>query len=42
MALDLKTHRVFLPGAEFKPDPANPRGRPRMTPGSFAVQVYGR
>jgi DNA-binding beta-propeller fold protein YncE len=42
MALDVKTHKVFLPSAEFKPDPMNPRGRPRMTPGSFKIDVYGQ
>jgi DNA-binding beta-propeller fold protein YncE len=41
MALDAKTHRVWLPAAEFKPDPDNPKARPKMTPGTFMVQVYG-
>jgi DNA-binding beta-propeller fold protein YncE len=39
MALDAKTHRLFVPSAEFKPGAG---GRPRMTPGTFAVQVWGR
>jgi DNA-binding beta-propeller fold protein YncE len=42
MALDPKTHNLFLPGAEFKPDPNNPNGRPKMTPGTFMMQVYGK
>jgi DNA-binding beta-propeller fold protein YncE len=43
MALDAKTHNLFLPGAEFKPAPAdNPRQRPMMVPGSFVVLVYGK
>ncbi len=39
MALDAKTHRLFLPAAKFKP--AAPNTRPVMEPGSFSVQVYG-
>jgi DNA-binding beta-propeller fold protein YncE len=42
MALDLKTHNLFIPGGEFKPDPDNPKARPKMTPGTFSVQVYGK
>jgi DNA-binding beta-propeller fold protein YncE len=41
MALDPKTHRLFLPGAEFKAAPDNPRGRPSVVPGSFVVLVFG-
>ena len=38
MALDPKTHRLFLPTAEFE---ATAQGqRPKMKPGSFAVLVY--
>jgi YVTN family beta-propeller protein len=40
MALDPKTHRLFLPAAEYKAGPAG--GRPSMVPGSFAVLVFGR
>jgi DNA-binding beta-propeller fold protein YncE len=42
MALDVKTHKIFLPMAEFKADPDNPKARPKLTPGTFAVQVYGK
>ncbi len=40
MALDRKTHKLFLPSAEFKA--AAGGGRPSMAPGSFAVLVYGK
>jgi DNA-binding beta-propeller fold protein YncE len=40
MALDPKTHRLYLPAAEFKP--AAKGGRPAMVPGTFAVLVFGR
>src|SRR5438874_10158437 len=33
MALDLKTHRLFIPAARFKPAAAN--ARPAMEPGTF-------
>lgn len=43
MALDPKTHRVFLVTAEFGPPPAataeNPRPRPSMVPDTFKVLV---
>lgn len=46
MALDEKTHRLYLVTAEFSPPPAptpgNPRPRPTMVPGSFVVLVLGR
>jgi YVTN family beta-propeller protein len=46
MALDPKTHRLFLPAAEFTPAPAatkeNPRPRPAVVPGSFVVLVFGK
>jgi DNA-binding beta-propeller fold protein YncE len=42
MALDPKTHRLFLPGAEFKAAGDNPRGRPSPVPGSFVVMVFGK
>jgi DNA-binding beta-propeller fold protein YncE len=45
MALDLKTHRVFLVTAEFGPPPAatpeHPRPRPQMVPGTFTLLVFG-
>lgn len=46
MALDRKTHDLFLPSADFKPAAAptadNPRPRPAMVPGSFAVLRFGK
>jgi YVTN family beta-propeller protein len=46
MALDTKTHEVFLVTAEFGPPPAatadHPHPRPTMVPDSFVVLVYGR
>ena len=40
MALDTKTHNLFIPAAKFKP--AAPNARPTMEPGTFSVQVYGK
>ena len=46
MALDPKTHEVFLVTAEFGPRPEptkeNPRPRPPMLPDTFTVLVFGR
>jgi DNA-binding beta-propeller fold protein YncE len=46
MALDLKTHRIFLVTAEFGPTPAptpdHPHPRPPAIPGTFTLLVYGR
>jgi DNA-binding beta-propeller fold protein YncE len=46
MALDPKTHNVFLITAEFGPAPAataeQPRPRPTIVPGSFTLLVFGR
>jgi DNA-binding beta-propeller fold protein YncE len=43
MALDPKTHRLFLPGADFNPPPKdNPRARPSTIPGTFVVLVFGQ
>jgi DNA-binding beta-propeller fold protein YncE len=46
MALDPKTHQVYLVTAEFTPPPGatteNPRPRPGMVPGSFTVLVVGK
>jgi DNA-binding beta-propeller fold protein YncE len=39
MALDPKSHRIFLPTAEFGP-PAEGQRRPSIKPGSFTVLVY--
>lgn len=46
MALDPKTHRIYLSAAEFgkAPEPTkdNPRPRPPMIPGSFTILILGR
>ena len=46
MALDERTHRIFLVTAEFGPAPAptaeRPRPRPPILPGSVVVLVLGR
>lgn len=46
MALDVKTHRIFLATAEFGPPPAptaeRPRPRPSIVPGSFVILVFGK
>ncbi len=46
MALDMKTHQLFLPAVEFGPAPArtaaNPRPRPERKPGTFAILIFGR
>jgi len=46
MALDPKTHEVYLVTADFGPRPAatpeNPRPRAPMVPNSFVVLVFGR
>ena len=46
MALDAKSHRVFLVTAEFGPPPAptpdRPRPRPSIVPGSFTLLVVGK
>ena len=41
MGLDLKTHNIFLPSAEFDP-PAPGERRGKMKPGSFAIVVVGK
>ncbi|MDT7809282.1 MAG: hypothetical protein QOJ70_3095 [Acidobacteriota bacterium] len=46
MALDTKTHQVYLVTAEFGPPPAptaeRPRPRPSIVPGSFILLVVGK
>ena len=43
MALDPKTHKLFLPVAEYEPAPpaaeGQPRSRPKMVSGSFSILV---
>jgi len=41
MGLDLKTHKIFLPSAEFEP-PAPGERHGKMKPGSFAIVVVGK
>jgi DNA-binding beta-propeller fold protein YncE len=41
MALDLKTHNIFLAAADLEP-PLPGERRPRMKPGSFVILVVGR
>ncbi len=41
MALDLKTHTIFLPAADFDP-PAPGERRGKMKPGSFVLLVVGK
>jgi len=46
MTLDTKTHKVYLPTAQYGPTPAataaNPRPRAPMLPNSFVILVYGK
>jgi DNA-binding beta-propeller fold protein YncE len=47
MALDLKTHLLFLPAADFEPLPLSAtakdeHSRPKMIPGSFKLLVFGK
>ena len=46
MALDAKTHQVYLVTAEFGPTPApttqQPRPRPPMVPGTFTLLIMRR
>ena len=45
MALDPRTHKIYLASARFEPTPepapGERRQRPKMVPGSFKVLVYG-
>ncbi len=41
MALDPKTHNIFLPAAEFEP-PAPGQRRGKMKPGTFVILVVGK
>ncbi|HEV7783976.1 MAG TPA: YncE family protein, partial [Thermoanaerobaculia bacterium] len=46
MALDDKTHKLYLPTAQFGPPPAataeQPHPRPSILPDSFVILVVGR
>jgi len=45
MAIDLKTHKIYLPSARYEPQAAPeagaPRQRPKIIPGSFKILVFG-
>ena len=41
MGLDLKTHNIFLPAADYDP-PAQGERRGKMKPGSFVLLVLGK
>lgn len=45
MALDPRTHNIYLASAKFEPMPApkpgEPRQRPKIIPGTFKILVYG-
>jgi len=45
MALDPKTHKIYLASAKYEPMPEQPAGggrqRPKMIAGSFKILVYG-
>lgn len=46
MTLDTRTHKIYLPTAQFGPPPAptaeRPRPRPTIVPNSFVVLVFGK
>ncbi len=45
MAIDPGTHKIYLPTAQFEPQPepvaGERRQRPKMVPGTFKILVYG-
>jgi len=45
MALNPKTHRIYLPSAQFQPPPSPPPGaspaRPTIVPNTLKLLVYG-
>lgn len=46
MTLDPKTHKIYLPAAQYGETPPattqNPRPRPKMIPNSFVILVFGK
>jgi DNA-binding beta-propeller fold protein YncE len=42
IALDDRTHLIYLPTAEFEAADPNQKGRPKMKPGTFQVLVVGK
>jgi len=41
MALDPKTHKIYLASAKYEESTGAPRQRPKIIPGSFKILVYG-
>lgn len=41
MTIDQHTREIFLPTAEFEPQKAGEKGRPKMKPGTFKIVVVG-
>ncbi len=39
IAVDEKTHAVFMPAADYQPQAAGAQGRPQMIPGTFQIVV---
>ncbi|MGA2060887.1 MAG: hypothetical protein ABSG67_10430 [Thermoguttaceae bacterium] len=42
MAIDLVTHNIYLPTAQFPPTPEGSRQRPAPIAGSFMILVVGK
>jgi len=46
MAIDPKTHNIYLTTSDFEPAPAptaaQPNPQPRAIPGTFRLLIYGR
>jgi DNA-binding beta-propeller fold protein YncE len=42
MGVDSVTHRIYLPTAEFEPQPANSTSRPKAKPGTFMIVEVAR
>jgi YVTN family beta-propeller protein len=42
MAVDEKTHMIYMSTADFEPMDPNQKGRPKMIPGTFQVLVIGQ
>ncbi|MBN8837222.1 MAG: YncE family protein [Sphingobacteriia bacterium] len=40
ICVDESTHKVYMPTADFEPQAAGEKGRPKMIPGSFQVIVF--
>lgn len=41
IGIDAASHLVYLPTAEFEPQPIGEKSRPKMIPGTFQILVYG-